>query len=65
MSNRKVEVTQTGFNVSPSQEHLDRQARDQRMKERIQNPKANPTNKEIMEAVNDVMVELLELKRMK
>lgn len=39
--------------------------RQARAEERIKNPKANPTNKEIMEAVNDVTVELLELKRMK
>lgn len=63
MSNRKVEVTQTGFNVTPSQEHLDRQARDQRMKERMTNPKANPTNRDIQEQLNDLMAELLEQKK--
>lgn len=65
MSNRKVETTPTGFNVTPSQSELDRQARRKRMEERIKNPKSTYTNKEVIEAVNDVMAELLEQRNAK
>jgi hypothetical protein len=33
------------------------------MKERISNPKANPTNKDIQEQLNDIAAELLEQKK--
>jgi hypothetical protein len=39
--------------------------REKRIQERIANPKANPTNREVMEAINDLSAELLEQKKAK
>jgi hypothetical protein len=65
MSERNVTVIQNGFSGQPTQEHLDRQERKKRMQERISNPKANPTNKDIQEQLNDLTAELLEQEKAK
>jgi hypothetical protein len=63
MSERNVTVIQNGFSGQPTQKHLDRQERKKRMQERIANPKANPTNRDIQDQLNDLMAELLEQKK--
>jgi hypothetical protein len=54
LSNRKVEATPTGFNVTPTQEYTERQEREQRIAERQASPKASPTNKDLWEFMQDI-----------
>lgn len=49
-----VTTTATGFDVKPSQDYLDKQAREQRMQYRKANPPTNPTNKQIYELMMDI-----------
>lgn len=51
----KVEKSEKGFIVGKSQQQIEREEREQRIQERKANPKANPTNREIMEFLQDIV----------
>lgn len=56
MANPKINVQKSGkgFIVGKSQQQKEREEREKRIQDRKSNPKANPTNREVMEFLQDI-----------